>query len=90
MELGLVQVTQEAIDEMKENMRNIDFEHAAAEEKRLKHDVMAHNHTFGKICPKAAGIIHLGATSCFVQDNADLILQKEALQHILQKLVSTA
>jgi len=87
-ELGLQQVTQEAIDEMKANQKNIDFEVAAAEEKKLKHDVMAHNHTYGKICPKAAGIIHLGATSCYVQDNADLILQKQALEHILQKIAT--
>uniref|UniRef100_A0A7E4ZQN7 Adenylosuccinate lyase n=1 Tax=Panagrellus redivivus TaxID=6233 RepID=A0A7E4ZQN7_PANRE len=85
-ELGLKQVTQEAIDELKANQKNIDFAEAAAQEKRLKHDVMAHNYTFGKICPKAAGIIHLGATSCYVQDNADLLLQKQALIHILSKL----
>ena len=70
---------------MKAQKTNIDFADAAAEEKRLKHDVMAHNHSYGKLCPKAAGIIHLGATSCFVQDNADLICQKEALEFILQK-----
>ncbi|KAE9554104.1 hypothetical protein FO519_002693 [Halicephalobus sp. NKZ332] len=85
-QLGLKQVTQEAIDEMKANKKNINFEVAEAEEKKLKHDVMAHNHTFGKVCPKAAGIVHLGATSCYVQDNADLILQKEALEHVLQKI----
>lgn len=54
---------------MEANLDNIDFKMAAEEEKRLRHDVMAHVHTFGHCCPKAAGIIHLGATSCYVGDN---------------------
>uniref|UniRef100_A0A0K0EQ98 Adenylosuccinate lyase n=1 Tax=Strongyloides stercoralis TaxID=6248 RepID=A0A0K0EQ98_STRER len=85
-ELGLKQVTNEAIEEMKQNVSNIDWDLVRSEERRLKHDVMAHNHCFGKICPSAAGIIHLGATSCYVQDNGDLINQKEALDYILKKL----
>ena len=66
--LGLP-ITDEQIQEMRSNLSNIDFQMAAAEEKRLRHDVMAHVHTFGHCCPKAAGIIHLGATSCYVGDN---------------------
>ncbi|XP_077805861.1 adenylosuccinate lyase isoform X6 [Macaca mulatta] len=66
--LGLP-ITDEQIQEMKSNLDNIDFKMAAEEEKRLRHDVMAHVHTFGHCCPKAAGIIHLGATSCYVGDN---------------------
>uniref|UniRef100_A0A2I3HVU9 Adenylosuccinate lyase n=1 Tax=Nomascus leucogenys TaxID=61853 RepID=A0A2I3HVU9_NOMLE len=70
--LGLP-ITDEQIQEMKSNLDNIDFKMAAEEEKRLRHDVMAHVHTFGHCCPKAAGIIHLGATSCYVGDNTGLI-----------------
>uniref|UniRef100_A0A8D0L7Y7 Adenylosuccinate lyase n=1 Tax=Sphenodon punctatus TaxID=8508 RepID=A0A8D0L7Y7_SPHPU len=66
--LGLP-ITDEQIQEMEANIDNIDFEMAAEEEKRLRHDVMAHVHTFAQCCPKAAGIIHLGATSCYVGDN---------------------
>uniref|UniRef100_A0A914DLU9 Adenylosuccinate lyase C-terminal domain-containing protein n=1 Tax=Acrobeloides nanus TaxID=290746 RepID=A0A914DLU9_9BILA len=86
LELGLPQVTQEAIDELQANKTNIDWQAIAENEKRLKHDVMAHNHAYGKICPKAAGIIHLGATSCYVQDNSDLIVQREALNFTLKRL----
>ncbi|VDN56730.1 unnamed protein product [Dracunculus medinensis] len=85
-ELGLKQVTIEAIDEMKRSREIIDWPMIRAEEKRLKHDVMAHNYTFGEICPKARGIIHLGATSCFVQDNSDLIIQRQCIDVILNKL----
>ena len=63
-----------------------DFAIAAEEEKRRRHDVMAHVHAFAQACPAAAGIIHLGATSCFVTDNAEQILQARALDHILPKL----
>uniref|UniRef100_H0V646 Adenylosuccinate lyase n=1 Tax=Cavia porcellus TaxID=10141 RepID=H0V646_CAVPO len=66
--LGLP-ITDEQIQEMKSNLDNIDFKMAAEQEKKLRHDVMAHVHTFGHCCPKAAGIIHLGATSCYVGDN---------------------
>uniref|UniRef100_A0A8C9DEU3 Adenylosuccinate lyase n=1 Tax=Prolemur simus TaxID=1328070 RepID=A0A8C9DEU3_PROSS len=66
--LGLP-ITDEQIQEMESNLDNIDFKMAAEEEKQLRHDVMAHVHTFGHCCPKAAGIIHLGATSCYVGDN---------------------
>jgi adenylosuccinate lyase len=66
--LGL-QITDEQIKEMEENIECIDFERAAAEEKRVRHDVMAHVHTFAAACPMAGPIIHLGATSAYVGDN---------------------
>ncbi|CAL2030361.1 unnamed protein product [Caenorhabditis brenneri] len=87
-ELGLKQVTQEAIDEMKAQKNNFDWPFIRAEERKLKHDVMAHNHAFGKICPTAAGIIHLGATSCFVQDNADLIAYRDSIDHLLKRFAT--
>ncbi|XP_055230703.1 adenylosuccinate lyase isoform X3 [Gorilla gorilla gorilla] len=77
--LGLP-ITDEQIQEMKSNLDNIDFKMAAEEEKRLRHDVMAHVHTFGHCCPKAAGIIHLGATSCYVGDNTGLILSRGVIK----------
>uniref|UniRef100_A0A8C4L8D9 Adenylosuccinate lyase n=1 Tax=Equus asinus TaxID=9793 RepID=A0A8C4L8D9_EQUAS len=83
--LGLP-ITDEQIQEMKSNLDNIDFKMAAEEEKQLRHDVMAHVHTFGHCCPKAAGIIHLGATSCYVGDNTDLIILRNALDLLLPKL----
>lgn len=86
-ELGL-NITDEQIHEMKNNIYNIDFEYAAEMERKFRHDVMAHVHTFGKICPKAMPIIHLGATSAFVGDNTDLIIMKEALELVLKKLVN--
>ncbi|GAB5574283.1 adenylosuccinate lyase isoform X2 [Prionailurus iriomotensis] len=70
--LGLP-ITDEQIQEMKSNLDNIDFKMAAEEEKQLRHDVMAHVHTFGHCCPKAAAIIHLGATSCYVGDNTPMV-----------------
>ncbi|KZT25053.1 adenylosuccinate lyase [Neolentinus lepideus HHB14362 ss-1] len=87
-ELGLAQITDEAIAEMKANL-DLDpeqFAVAAEEEKKRRHDVMAHVHTFGKVAPAAAGIIHLGATSCYVTDNADLIFLRTALSLLLSKL----
>jgi len=86
-ELGL-DITQEQIDQMKENIENIDFELAAKEEKKRRHDVMAHVHTFGEQSPKAKAIIHLGATSAFVGDNTDLIQLAEALALTKEKLVN--
>ena len=80
-ELGLP-ITQEQIDEMRAHLDEIDYEAAAAYEKRLRHDVMAHIHAFGDLCPKAKPIIHLGATSCFVGDNTDIILMREALRRV--------
>lgn len=84
--LGL-EISQEQIDEMKKNVNNIDFDLAAKMEEKFKHDVMAHIHTFGEICPNAKPIIHLGATSCYVGDNTELIQIKESLCIIYNKLI---
>ncbi|KAK4542498.1 adenylosuccinase ade13 [Oleoguttula mirabilis] len=88
-ELGL-HISTEAIQQMREAMRIQDheFETAAIEEKRRRHDVMAHVHTYGVAAPAAAGIIHWGATSCYVTDNADLIFLRDALDLILPKLAA--
>ena len=86
MELGLP-ITQEQIDEMEAHITDIDYDKAAAYEKELRHDVMAHVHTFGELCPKAMPIIHLGATSCYVGDNTDVILMREGLELVRTKLV---
>ncbi|XP_072890055.1 adenylosuccinate lyase [Hemitrygon akajei] len=83
--LGLP-ITDEQLREMESNLDNIDFKMAAEEEKRLRHDVMAHVHTFGHCCPKAAAIIHLGATSCYVGDNTDLIVLRDGFDILLPKL----
>ncbi len=80
-ELGLP-ISDEQIREMKSQIYNIDYEKAKKYEGELRHDVMAHVHTFGDACPKAAGIIHLGATSCYVGDNTDIILMQSALLQI--------
>ena len=86
MELGLP-ITQAQIDEMESHITDIDYELAAQKEQELRHDVMAHIHTFGTLCPKAMPIIHLGATSCYVGDNTDIILMREALLIVQRKLV---
>ncbi len=86
MKLGLP-VTQEQVDELEAHINDIDYAMAAEEEKAVRHDVMAHVHTYGAICPKAAGIIHLGATSCYVGDNTDVIIMRDALQVVKRKLV---
>ncbi|XP_068108134.1 adenylosuccinate lyase [Hyperolius riggenbachi] len=83
--LGLP-ITEEQIQEMEANLENIDFKMAAEEEKRLRHDVMAHVHTFAHCCPRAAPIIHLGATSCYVGDNTDLIVLRDGFDLLLPKL----
>ncbi|KAJ9080735.1 adenylosuccinase ade13 [Entomophthora muscae] len=87
-ELGLNDITETMLDEMKANLTNIDYDMAAREEKRRRHDVMAHVHTFGVACPTAAPIIHLGATSCFVTDNVDLIVLRDGLKLLIAKLVT--
>jgi adenylosuccinate lyase len=87
MELGLL-VTQEQIDEMKANVDNIDYARAAEWEKKTRHDVMSHVHTFGEACPKAMPIIHLGATSAFVGDNTDLVQLKEGTLLMIQRLTA--
>jgi adenylosuccinate lyase len=85
-ELGL-KISQEQIDEMKENMDNINYDVANEKEKEFRHDVMAHIHAFGLQCKKARPIIHLGATSCYVGDNTDLIVMRDGLKLIQKKLV---
>ncbi|KAL2919923.1 adenylosuccinase ade13 [Polyrhizophydium stewartii] len=85
-QLGLADITDEAIAEMQAHLTDIDYAVAAAEEKRRRHDVMAHVHTFGLAAPKAAPIIHLGATSCFVTDNSELIMYRDGLDILLPKL----
>lgn len=87
-ELGL-DISQAQIDELKSHVDDIDFEAAAKHEKRLRHDVMAHVHAYGDVCPNAKAIIHLGATSCYVTDNTDLILMRQGLELIRAKLVAT-
>jgi adenylosuccinate lyase len=87
-ELGLTDiVTEEMLEEMRANVSNIDYEVASQKEKEIRHDVMAHVYEFGLKCPKAAGIIHLGATSQFVVCNTDLIIQKQAMLHIRSALL---
>jgi adenylosuccinate lyase len=87
-ELGLAHlISQEAIDEMKAHLEDINYDVAEQKERELRHDVMAHVHAFGAQCPKAAGVIHLGATSQFVGCNTDLILHKRALSLVKADLV---
>ncbi len=84
-ELGLP-ITEQQVQELEANIENIDYEAAAKREKEVRHDVMAHVYAYGLAAPEAAGIIHLGATSCYVTDNADLIIYREALCDIREKL----
>ena len=93
MELGLSQdgkpvITQDMIDEMKAHVTDINYDVARAREKEVRHDVMSHVYAYGKQCPKAAGIIHLGATSCYVGDNTDVIIMREGLQLLRKKLIN--
>jgi len=85
-ELGLERISAEAIDQMEQKVDEIDFVSAANWEKRLRHDVMAHVHTFEEIAPAAKGVIHLGATSQYVVDNADLIIMREAMTLLATRL----
>ncbi len=86
MELGLP-VTREQVEELEAHITDIDYEKAAQWEGKLRHDVMAHVHTYGELCPKAKPIIHLGATSCYVGDNTDVILMREGLELVRDKIV---
>lgn len=86
-QLGL-NITDEQLDEMRAHLDDIDYQAAARYEHQLRHDVMAHIHAFGDVCPKARPIIHLGATSCYVGDNTDVILQRDALLRIRRLLLS--
>ncbi len=87
MKLGLP-ITQEQVDELEANVNDINYEVAEAREKEVRHDVMSHVYAYGQQCPKAAGIIHLGATSCYVGDNTDIIIMKDALLLVKKKLVN--
>jgi adenylosuccinate lyase len=86
-ELGL-DISEEQINELKEHKDDIDYEAAEKYEKLFRHDVMAHVHAYGDQCPKAKGIIHLGATSCYVGDNTDVIIMSEGLKLLKQKLLA--
>lgn len=86
-ELG-IEISDEQLDEMRRNLDNIDYEAAARHESRVRHDVMAHVLTFGECCPKARPIIHLGATSCYVGDNTDVIHMRDGLLQIRKMLIN--
>ena len=88
MELGL-NITQEQIDELSKYKDQINYEVAEQKEKEVRHDVMAHIHAYGMQCPKAKGIIHLGATSCYVGDNTDIIVMTESLKLVKAKILAT-
>ena len=85
--LGL-EITEQMISEMESNLDNIDYETVARREKEVRHDVMAHVYAFGLVAPHAKPIIHLGATSCFVTDNGDIIIFREAMLEIRNKLLA--
>ncbi len=87
MKLGL-DITEEQVAELEANIDNIDFAKAEEREKEVRHDVMSHVYAYGLVCPKAKGIIHLGATSCYVGDNTDVIVMRDALGIIHRKLVN--
>ena len=86
-ELGLP-ISEDQLQELRQHVDQIDFEKAATYERQLRHDVMAHIHTYGDVCPTARGIIHLGATSCFVTDNTDLLLLRESLELVRRRLIT--
>ena len=88
-ELGL-NITQEQIDEMKAHADDINYDVAKERERQVRHDVMSHVYAFGVQCPKAKGIIHLGATSCYVGDNTDIIIMAEALKLVRKKLSTSS
>ena len=88
MNLGIDKITQEMVDELESHITDINYEVAEEREKLVRHDVMSHVYAYGKQCPKAAGIIHLGATSCYVGDNTDVIIMRDALQLVKKKLVN--
>ncbi|MBR6428044.1 MAG: adenylosuccinate lyase [Clostridia bacterium] len=87
MQLGLP-ITREQVDELEAHIDDIDYEVVAEREKEVRHDVMAHVYAYGLKAPSAAGIIHLGATSCYVTDNADLVIYRDGLRHIRSELLS--
>lgn len=87
MKLGLP-VTEAQVKQLEEHINDIDYEVASEREKLVRHDVMAHVYTYGLVCPEAAGIIHLGATSCYVGDNTDIIIMRDALKVVRRKLIN--
>src|SRR5690349_24127089 len=87
-ELGLSRISTDALRQMEAKLDDIDFDMAAGWEKRLRHDVMAHVHTFEEVAPAAKGIIHLGATSQYVVDNADLIIMRDGLKLVASRLAN--
>jgi adenylosuccinate lyase len=87
-ELGLARITDEALRQMEAKLDEIDFDQAARWEKRLRHDVMAHVHTFEEAAPAAKGVIHLGATSQYVVDNADLVIMRDAMRLLAGRLAN--
>ena len=87
MKLGLP-VTEAQVKQLEEHINDIDYEVASEREKLVRHDVMAHVYTYGLVCPEAAGIIHLGATSCYVGDNTDIIVMRDALKVVRRKLIN--
>ncbi len=87
MELGLP-VTQAQVDELEANIENINYDVAEAYERKFRHDVMSHVHAYGEVCPNAAGVIHLGATSCYVGDNTDVIIIRDALMIVRRKMIN--
>ena len=86
MEMGLP-VTQKQVDELKAHVEDIDYEAARRHEERTRHDVMAHVLAYGDVCPNARGVIHLGATSCYVTDNADILMLRDALTLVREKVL---
>ncbi|MGN1110082.1 MAG: adenylosuccinate lyase [Oscillospiraceae bacterium] len=87
MKLGLP-ITQEQVDELEANIENINYDVAEKREREVRHDVMAHVFAYGQQCPKAEGIIHLGATSCYVGDNTDIIVMRDSLKLVRKKLIN--
>ena len=87
MKLGLP-ITQQQVEQLEENIDNIDYKVAEERERLVRHDVMAHVYAYGEVCPDAKGIIHLGATSCYVGDNTDIIIMRDALKVVRRKLIN--
>lgn len=85
---GNPRISQEMIDEMKQHIKDINYDVAKKREAEVRHDVMSHVYAYGQQCPKAAGIIHLGATSCYVGDNTDIIIMTEAMKLVRKKLIN--
>ena len=88
MEQGLTNITPDMVAELEAHVDDINYEVAIEREKLVRHDVMSHVYAYGQQCPKAAGIIHLGATSCYVGDNTDIIIMTEAMKIVRKKLVN--